>query len=127
MKSRIALKILKRNISASLHQGLNRNLITQYTSQHQWRPPFQIGPPININILPRKFLNNLLPPIASTNGGKMDAVFALGSNHQSRIDWMFTVALEDLFYALEVALVAGLQELLLLFLFLGQVVRPDRL
>ena len=118
MQCSIALKILKRDISATFYQGLDRNLITQDTSQHQGRPFFQIGPPININILPNKFLNNLFSSITTTNSGKMNTILALGSYHHTRINRMFTVSLKDLFYTLEVALVAGLQELLLLLLFL---------
>lgn len=55
----------------------------------------------------------------------MNAVLALGSGDGSRVDGVLAVALEDLFDALEVALVAGVEELLLLFFLFGEVAVPE--
>ncbi len=56
----------------------------------------------------------------------MNAVLALSSGDTSGVDGVLAVALEDLFDALEVALVAGVEELLLLLFLFGEVAVPER-
>ena len=55
----------------------------------------------------------------------MNAVLALGSGDSSGVDGVLAVALEDLFDALKVALVAGVEELLLLLFLFGEVAVPE--
>jgi len=127
MQRSIRLKIPQAHIRPIFQECLNSNLIAQNTPEHQGRPLLQRGPAININILLDQFLNDLLPFIAATNCGQVNAIFPLCSHNSSGINGMLVVAPQDLSDALDVALVAGLEELFLLFLFLAQVVVPHLL
>ncbi len=121
----VALEIFQGHVSFIIEEGLDCNLITENTAKHKRGPLFQEGPAIDINIFLDQLRDNLRAFITTTDGGKVNTILALGSGNTSGVDGVLAIALEDLFDALEVALVAGVEELLLLLFLFSEVAVPE--
>ncbi len=125
MEGGVAFEIFQGHVSFIIKQRLDSNLIPENTAKHKRRPLFEKGPTININIFLDQLGDNLRAFITTTDSRKVNAILALCGGNTSRVDRVLAIALEDLFNTLEVALIAGVKELLLLLFLFSEVAVPE--